>query len=193
MKNKILSIACIILLIILIILICIMYSLYKNYNLIKSIDNANMAYIDNNNYHINIKTNVNGKNFSNVDIYKKDYIIKTIYKDSENNETIYYEDKELGDFLKIGSQNNTSAESSFAEKFVHFLETYYRNLDISKITYDDDNYILIFNNSKYFFNKDNYMINKIEIYNDTEIEMEEIYTYYDNEEITDEMISRPTV
>lgn len=193
MKNKILCIACIILLIILIILICIMYSLYRNYNLIKSIDNANMAYIDNNNYHINIKTNVNGKNFSNVDIYKKDYIIKTIYKDSENNETIYYEDKQLGDFLKIGSKNNTSDESSSAEKFVHFLETYYRNLDISKITSDDENYILTFNNSKYFFNKDNYMINKIEIYNNTEIEMEEIYTYYDNEEITDEMISRPTV
>ena len=43
-------------------------------------ENANMAYIDNNNYHINIKTNVNGKNFSNVDIYKKDYIIKTFLK-----------------------------------------------------------------------------------------------------------------
>ena len=104
---------------------------------------------------------------------------------------IFY--KIIIDFLKIGSQNNTNAESSFAEKFVHFLETYYRNLDISKITSDDDNYILTFNNSKYFFNKDNYMINKIEIYNDTEVEMEEIYTYYDNEEITDEMISRPTV
>lgn len=190
MKKKFLYVGFTVLLIFLFVLIYMIFNLYKNYNLIKTIDATNMSYVTNNDYHINIKTIVKGEDFSDIDIYKKGFIIKTRYEDSENNENMFYENTDSGEYIQV---NNSKISYSYTEKFKHFLETYYRNLSISKISFDDENYIVIFGNSKYYFDKENYRINRIEVYNDTGIDMEEIYTYFDNEAITNEMISKPEI
>lgn len=39
----------------------------------------------------------------------------------------------------------------------------------------------------------NYRINKYEVSDNTHIISETVYTYYDDEEITDEMVSKPEI
>lgn len=191
MKNIFKNILIGILAIIICILIFKIYNFNKNYKLMYAIDEANLLYVGSGkDYHINIKETIcspEGVTTTNtVDIYKKGCNAKRIYSDSD---IIHYE--KTGSFESFNISNNdnkvTSDSRSYTDEFTHFLETYYRHLSKSKITKDDNNYILTIENCKYYFDKENYRIMKTELYgandSNTYVAMECIYTYYDDEEI----------
>lgn len=197
MKNILKNILIVILIVVICILLIKIFIFTKNFKLMYKIDQANLKYVGaNKNFHIIVENTsypVEEYNWRD-DIYKKDGIVKSfsddgiIYKICTNFEAYYF-----------SKEDNTieGCSTNPFNGFEHFLETYCRNIDKSEITTDNENYILTIVNFKYYFDKKTYLLSKTELYNtdtefdETHIIWRQIYTYNENETITDEIMEWP--
>ena len=177
--------------------------LQKNHTIITAIDSANRAYTDSamNNFHIRVETKTSSpfeenKEQTNTikEIYRKGLVVKSITTENENT-FVHYQNFDTNESYFFNFQDNTKIGygKSVINEFLKFLELYYANMPKVEISDTDEYYIVNFPTSIYYFNRENYRIEKIEVFSDIKIWSETTYTYFDNEEITDEMVSMPEI
>lgn len=176
-------------------------NLQRNHAIIAEIDRANKSYTDSasNNFHIRVETKTsnpfeenNEQNNTIKEIYRKGFIVKSITTENENT-FIHYQNFDTNESYFFNFQDNIKIGygKSVINEFLGFLELYYANMPKVKITVNDEYYIVNLPTSNYYFDKENYRIEKIEVFSDIKIWSETTYTYFDNEEITDEMVAMP--
>lgn len=207
MKKKSLDILAIIFEIILFIIIFVLtftlLMLYRNHTIIKRIQSEMSYYITNatDDFHIKVERKTSSAfeenhdvYYSTEDIYRKGFIVKAISKDNDNT-YIHYQDTNTNESYLFNLQDNTKIGygQSIIKEFLGFLDLYYSNMPGVKITVTDDYYIVKYPSSNYYFNRENYRIEKIEVFSNIKIWSETTYTYFDDEEITDEMVAMPEI
>ena len=207
MKKKSLDIIAIIfeviLFIIIFVLIFTLLMLYRNHTIIKRIQSEMGYYITNANddFHIRIdyKTSSAFEENSEVqnsskDIYRKGFIVKAISQNDDNT-YIQYQDTNTNESYLFNMQDNTKIGygKSIIEEFLQFIDWYYGNMPNVEIKVTDDYYILKYPSSNWYFKRENFRIEKKEIFSDTKIWSETTYTYFDDEEITDKMVAIPEI
>ncbi|MBQ7410659.1 MAG: hypothetical protein IJW20_04665 [Clostridia bacterium] len=207
MKKKGLNILAILFVIILFIIIFVLtftlLMLYRNHTIIKRIQSEMSYYIDNamNDFHIKVEYKASSAfeendefKYSTKDIYRKGFIVKSISLNDDNT-YVHYEDTSTEESYLFNIKENTKIGygRSIIREFLDFLDLYYANMPRVKITVNDDYYIVKYPTSNYYFDKENYRIKKIEVFSDVKVWSETIYTYFDNEEITDEMVAMPEI
>ena len=62
-----------------------------------------------------------------------------------------------------------------------------------KITVTNYYYIVKYPSYNYYFDRETYRIEKIEVFSNIKVWSETTYTYFDDEEITDEMVAMPEI
>lgn len=207
MKKKSLSILAIVFVIILFIIIFVLtftlLMLYRNHTIIKRIQSEMTYYIDSatNDFHIRVDYKTSSafeENdevlYSSKDIYRKGFIVKSISKDNDNT-YIHYQDTNTNESYLFNLQDNTKIAygRSIIKEFLGFLDLYYSNMPGVKIDVNDDYYIVKYPTANYYFSRENYRIEKIEVFSNIKVWSETTYTYFDDEEITDEMVAIPEI
>lgn len=207
MKKKSLDILAIIFEIILFIIIFVLtftlLMLYRNHTIIKRIQAEMAYYIDSatNDFHIKVDYKTSSAfeendevQYSSKDIYRKGFIVKAISQNDDNT-YIHYQDTNTNESYLFNLQDNTKIGygQSIIKEFFNFIDLYYSNMPGVKITVTDDYYIVKYPSSNYYFDRETYRIEKIEVFSNIKVWSETTYTYFDDEEITDEMVAMPEI
>lgn len=169
--KKFLKIAIIVVLILAVAIVG--YTVFKSFSknsLIDKIVEANTKFINGNqDFHISIKSTGDFSDIVSEDDPDHEQIIA-------HTEDIY---KQGNTLTSVDENNNSTVINS--DELLKFTQVLKRN-DVKKDIKTDDNYYIVsVDNTKYYFNKDNYLIVKEEVYGiNSQVTMESTYSYLEN-------------